>query len=220
MKETITFVICIIAYLVIGFPVLKSAFRNIKRGDIFDEYFLMCVASIGAFCIGEYEEAIMVMILYRIGQFLQTRAVEKSRSSIEELIKSKHAEDNVGSDEALEIAEDATIFRGNTEEYITKIARIYSPVVVVCAVLIAIVPSIVTGEWGRWIHTGLTFLVISCPCAMVISIPIAFYSGIGAASANKILFKGSNYLEALSKVEESAITDVPNKLCGVNIAKG
>lgn len=276
--------ICIVVYLVVAWPILRTAARNIKHGDIFDENFLMVVASIGAFCVGEYEEALSVMVLYRIGEYLQQRAVGKSRRAISELMNIRpdyaNIEDGtelkkldpsevkvgdiivikpseripldgeviegssridtsaltgeslpedvgVGSQlcsgtinldgvlklrvtksssestasRILELVEDAAANRAKAENFITKFARVYTPIVCGLAVVIAVIPSLITGEWSEWVHRGLTFLVISCPCALVISIPLGFFGGIGAASSNGILIKGSNYLEALSKAD-------------------
>ncbi|MDO5331041.1 MAG: heavy metal translocating P-type ATPase [Bacillota bacterium] len=276
----------IILYIIIGWPIIKKAVRNILRAkDIFDENFLMCVASIGSICVGEAEEALMVMLLYRIGEFLQAKAVGKSRRAISDLMdimpdyanvlladgqtEKKNPSDfkvgdvivvlpgeripldgeiiegtsridtaaltgeslpldaEIGSsvqsgtinlDGALKVkvtksskestaskiinlVEDAASNRAQAENFITKFARIYTPVVCACALLIAIVPPLIVGGWADWIHRGLTFLVISCPCALVISIPLGFFGGIGCASNHGILIKGSNYLEALSKAE-------------------
>jgi len=287
MEEKLTPVF-IIAYIIVGWPILKTAARNIfKRKDIFDENFLMCVASIGSICVGEASEALMVMLLYRIGEFLQSKAVGKSRRAISDLMnirpdfanllkdeqkneteKVDPSKVNVGdlililpgervpldgeviegtsridtaaltgeslpvdveagsilqsgtinldgvlklkvtktSDEStasriLELVEDAAANRAQAENFITKFARIYTPVVCLCALVLAVVPPLFVGGWADWIHRGLTFLVISCPCALVISIPLGFFGGIGCASSKGILIKGSNYLEALSKAE-------------------
>ena len=276
----------IILYVIVGWPILKKAARNIfKRKDIFDENFLMCVASIGSICVGEAEEALMVMLLYRIGEFLQNKAVGKSRRAISDLMdimpdyanvlradgsteRVKPEEVKVGDtivilageripldgeviegmsriDEAaltgeslpvnvepglevrsgtinldgvlkvkvtklagdstatriVELVEDAAANRAQAENFITKFARIYTPAVCACALLIAVIPPLIVGGWAGWIHRGLTFLVISCPCALVISIPLGFFGGIGCASSHGILVKGSNYIEALSKAD-------------------
>ena len=284
--EEILTPVFIILYVIVGWPILKKAARNIfKRKDIFDENFLMCVASIGSICVGEASEALMVMLLYRIGEFLQDKAVGKSRRAISDLMdimpdyanvlradgsteRVKPEEVKVGDtivilageripldgeviegmsriDEAaltgeslpvnvepglevrsgtinldgvlkvkvtklagdstatriVELVEDAAANRAQAENFITKFARIYTPAVCACALLIAVIPPLIVGGWAGWIHRGLTFLVISCPCALVISIPLGFFGGIGCASSHGILVKGSNYIEALSKAE-------------------
>ena len=274
-------------YLFAAWPILKTAFRNIRRGDVFDENFLMIVASIGAFCVGEYEEALSVMILYRIGEYLQDKAVGKSRKAISDLMNIRPDYANLAADNSsetkkvdpselkegdmilvlpgeripadgiiiegssridtaaltgeslpadvepgaelysgtvnldavlkvkvtkpsdqstaariLELVEDAAASRADAERFITKFARIYTPLVCGLALVIAVLPPLIlSGGWTDWIHRGLTFLVISCPCALVISIPLGFFGGIGGASSKGILIKGSNYIEALSKVD-------------------
>lgn len=271
------------AYLIAGGKILVTAFKNILRGEIFDENFLMCAATLGAMAIGEYPEAVMVMVLYRLGEYFQDKAVAKSRKSITELmdIRPDHAnvEENgeivtkspdkvkindiiivkagekipldgtvtegkavvdtsaltgesvpreiTAGDAALsgcintnglikirvtkeftestvskilELVEHANSKKAKTENFITKFAHYYTPVVVFGALLLAIVPPLVTGTaFNIWIERALTFLVISCPCALVISVPLGFFAGIGGASRNGILIKGSNYLELLSK---------------------
>ena len=278
--------IYIIAYLIAGFFVLKSSFKNILKGKIFDENFLMSIATIGAICIKEYPEAVMVMILYLLGEHFQDKAVDKARDSITDLIdiKSEYAniEENgeikqitpeivsIGSIIIVKPGEkipiDGIIIQGNsqidissltgesmpvnakvndivlsgsinisgllkikttkiyaestaakilklvenseknkskTENYITKFAQIYTPIVVLCAIMIVVIPLIIQGSMfiSEWINRALTFLVISCPCAFVISVPLTFYAGIGCASKHGILIKGSNYIEQLSKTD-------------------
>lgn len=278
-------VIEIIIYLIIGFPILKKAVTNIRYGEIFDENFLMTIASIASICIGEVSEAIMVMVLYRIGEYLQKRAVNNSRKSIMDLIDitpsfanlllesgdtkevkpeelkvddiivikagervpvdgivisgssridtaaltgesmpmdaSKGVEvlsgsinldgvlnvrvERIASDSTAEriqqLVETAAINRANTENFITKFAKIYTPAVCAIALLIAVVPGIITGDFSTWIGKAVIMLVVSCPCALVISIPLGFFGGIGGASKHGILIKGGNYLEALSKAD-------------------
>ncbi len=272
------------AYLVIGFPIIKEAVENLFHGQVFDENFLMTVASVGAIAIGEYSEALMVMTLYRIGEYLQDRAVDKSRRAITELIdirpdyanipdnhdlkKVDPSEIKVGDtivvlpgeripadctvlegfsriDTAaltgesmpvdvepgasvcsgcvnldgllklrvdkevsqstaariLDLVENAAFNRAKTENFITKFARYYTPIVCAIAVLTAVVPSLVTGDWPGWIRRAVIMLVVSCPCALVISIPLGFFGGIGGASKKGILIKGGNYLETLSKAD-------------------
>ena len=284
MSDTVLLIICIVIYLIVGFPILKTAARNILHGEVFDENFLMCVASIGSFFVGEYEESIMVMLLYRIGEFLQDRAVDKSRRAITDLMDIRPDYANVEKDGELEkvspdtlsvgdiivikpgervpadgiviegssridaaaitgeslpvdvseksevysgtinldgllkvrvsaaaeestasrilnLVEDAAASRAKSEKFITKFARIYTPAVCGCALALAVIPPLIFGDWNSWIYRALTFLIISCPCALVISIPLGFFAGIGGASSRGILIKGGNYLEALSKAE-------------------
>ena len=288
LEGTWQLVVCIIAYLLAGFSVLKEAIENIAHGEIFDENFLMTVASIGAFCIGEYPEAVAVMLLYEIGEWLQDKAVGSSRASIKALVNVRPdhanlikgeevatvaAEDvsvgdiilvrpgervpldgeviegtssvdtsaltgeslprewTVGSaalagcvnqngllkirvtkpygdssvSRIMALVEDAQDNKAQPERFITRFARVYTPVVCGIAVLVAILPPLFgLGAWSTFIHKALAFLVISCPCALVISVPLSFFSGIGCASHNGILMKGSNYLEMLSKAEIAA----------------
>lgn len=276
------FLIFMAAYLIAGGEVLLNAIRNILRGEIFDENFLMSIATIGALAIGEYPEAVMVMILYRVGEYFQDKAVEKSKHSITELmdIRPDHAnlekdgeiiiksprEINVNEviivkagekipldgeviegkavldtsaltgesiphevktgdavlsgcintnglikirvtkefgestvSKILELVEHASTQKAKTENFIRKFARYYTPVVVFGALVLAIFPPLLTGtDFNIWIQRALTFLVISCPCALVISVPLTFFAGIGGASKQGILIKGSSYLELLS----------------------
>lgn len=271
------------AYLIAGGDVLLTALKNIKKGDFFDENFLMGVATLGAFAIGEYPEAVMVMVLYQIGEYYQHKAVEKSRRSVTELmdIRPDYANIEEGGglvrkspeeiktgdiivvcagekipldgvvvegeasvdtsaltgesvprnikeggnavsgcintngllkirvtkefrestvSKILELVENASAKKAKAENFITKFAKYYTPAVVLGAVLLAVLPPLVTGaDFAIWIKRALTFLVISCPCALVISVPLGFFAGIGGASRNGILVKGSCYLEALSK---------------------
>ena len=277
--------IVLVIYLVLGWKVLLTAGRNILHGDVFDENFLMCVATIGALCVGEYEEAIMVMLLYRIGEYLQDKAVDKSRRAISDLMDIRPDYANVQKDgewvhedpeniavgteilvkpgeripvdgvvtegasrldtaaltgeslpvdvsegsevhsgtinldgvlkvrttvpaeestaaRILDLVENAAASRAKTESFITKFARYYTPIVCGLAVILAVVPPLLFhGVWSDWIHRALAFLVVSCPCALVISIPLGFFGGIGGASSKGILIKGGNYLEALSKAD-------------------
>lgn len=281
--EIISMIAYIFAYLIIGFDVLKKALRNIFHGEIFDENFLMLIATIGAICIKEFPEAIAVMLLYQIGEEFQSIAIGKSRNAIKELIKikpefanvkrngeiiqvkpedveigeiiviksgekvpldgrvekgtsmldtktitgesvprkineqeliysgsinlnailevrvTKKFEDSTVS-KILELVEEATSKKAKTEKFITKFAKYYTPIVCLLALCLAIVPPLVfKQEWLSWVYRALVFLVISCPCALVISVPLGFFGGIGGASKKGILIKGSNYLENLSK---------------------
>lgn len=277
----------IVPYLVIGYDVLWSALRNIFHGQIFDEKFLMAIATIGAFATGEYPEASAVMIFYQIGELFQGIAVGKSRKSIAALmdIRPDFAnvirdgnENNVSPEEVsigetiivrpgekipldgeiidgetsvntaaltgeslpvdkrkgdkvisgtinlsgviyiktestygestvskiLELVENSSEKKAKAENFITKFARYYTPAVVISAILLAVVPPLFAGEWSVWINRALIFLVVSCPCALVVSVPLSFFGGIGGASRDGILIKGANYLEVLSKVDTVA----------------
>lgn len=273
------------AFLVSGGDVVKKAVMNIARGQIFDENFLMSVATIGAFLVGEYPEGAAVMLFYQVGEWFQAYAVNKSRKNIRELmdIRPDYANvkrgdeiitcmpEEVAIDETilvkpgeripldgvvlkgtttldtmaltgesipreafpgenvisgcvnltgvievcvtkafgestvskiLELVENASSRKSESENFISKFARYYTPTVVGLAVLLAVIPPLVTGAgWYMWIYRALSFLVVSCPCALVISIPLSFFGGLGGASKAGILIKGSNYLEALSKTE-------------------
>ena len=274
----------LIPYFVIGWDILWKAVRNISRGQVFDENFLMCVATIGALVLGEYSEAVGVMLFYQVGELFQSYAVGKSRRSISQLMDIRPDVANVERDgrilevdpdevavgetivvrpgekipldgvvlegasaidtaaltgesaprdvsvnsellsgcvnltgllkvrvtkefgqstvaKILDLVENASAKKAKAENFITKFARYYTPAVVCSALALAVIPSLVTGEWGVWVHRALTFLVISCPCALVISIPLSFFGGIGGASAQGILVKGGNYLELLAKTE-------------------
>ena len=273
------------AYILIGKEILMTAFKNILKGDFFDENFLMAVASIGAFAIGEYPEAVAVMLFYQIGEYMQGRAVASSRKSITGLMDIRPDTANKKTEEGLlvvaaedvktgdiifvkagekvpldgivtkgsstmdtkaltgeslprdvstgeqvlsgsingqgllevevtkefsestaskiiELVQNASGRKAKTENFITKFAHYYTPAVVGLAVLIAVVPPYLLslGTFSEWLYRALVFLVISCPCALVISIPLGFFGGIGAASSQGILIKGSNYLEALNAV--------------------
>ena len=275
----------LIPYFVIGWDILYKAVRNIKNGQVFDENFLMTVATFGAFGIGEYSEAVAVMLFYQVGELFQSYAVNRSRQSITELmdicpeyanieedgqLKQVDPDDvqvgdiivvkageripldgkvvfgdsmvdtsaltgesvprkaSVGDDvisgcvngsgllrvqvtkefddstvaKILELVENASSKKAQVENFITRFARYYTPVVVVGAVILAVLPPLVFGQsWAEWVRRACTFLVISCPCALVISVPMSFFSGIGAASRRGVLIKGSNYLEALSEMD-------------------
>ena len=277
------FLVFFAAYLIAGSDVLLLAWKNILRGAVFDENFLMSLATIGAIAIGEYPEAVMVMVLYQIGEYFQHKAVAKSRKSITELmdirpdyanveingkiekkspeeiniddiiivsagekipldgvivegqavvdtsaltgepvprqlksgdtavsgcintngvikikVTRKYGESTVA--KILKLVEEADSKKAKAENFITKFARVYTPAVVAGAVVLALIPPIfVDGQFGVWFSRALTCLVISCPCALVISVPLSFFAGIGGASKHGILIKGSCYLEALSK---------------------
>ena len=275
-----------ISYVLAGGDVVKRAFDNIKEGEVFDENFLMAVASIGAFLIGEAPEGVAVMLFYQVGEMFQSYAVGQSRRSIANLMdirpdyanvlrndeivtispeevgigeiiivkagervpldgivvegnsmldtsaltgESLPREVTAGSEllsgcininglisakvtkpfsestvnKILELVENASSRKSKSEKFITKFARVYTPVVVVIAVILAVIPPLVLKDatFSQWIYRALSFLVVSCPCALVISVPLSFFGGIGGASKNGILVKGSNYLEAMAKTE-------------------
>ena len=277
-------VLFLLSYFLVGWPILQKAVKNLFYGQVFDENFLMAIATVGAFALGEYSEGVAVMLFYQIGEFFQNYAVNKSRKSISGLMdirpdyanltKGKKVERvapeevkpgdvimvtsgekipldgevvrgnslvdtsaitgeavprevSVGDDvvsgcvnlsgvlyikvsrefgqstvaKILDLVEKASSKKAPVEQFITKFARYYTPAVVISAVLIAAVPPLLGSSigFGGWIYRALTFLVISCPCALVISVPLSFFGGIGAASRNGILVKGSNYLQALAE---------------------
>ena len=279
-------VLFIISYIIVGFEIITKAFRNIFRGEVFDENFLMTVATIGAFGIGEFPEAVAVMLFYQIGELFQSYAVDKSRKSIANLMAIRPDYANVyrngkveklNPDEVkigetiiakpgekipldgiilegkttldtkaltgesmpreavegdeilsgcinlngvikvevtkefgestvskiLNLVENASSKKSKSENFITKFAKYYTPIVVILAVFLAILPPLLVPNqnFSDWLYRALSFLVVSCPCALVISIPLSFFGGIGGASKIGILIKGSNYLEALSNVE-------------------
>ena len=271
----------LVPYLVLGFEIISDAIIKLLHGELFDEYFLMTVASIGALCIGEYPESVAVMLFFRIGECFEDYAVDKSRRSIAELmdirpdyacvevdgvlqkfdpntipvgtvitvtpgeripldgvimdgessvdtsaltgesmprtvkkgqqvvsgcvnlsgvlrirVSSTYKESTVS--KMLELVEHSANSKSRREALVTRFAKVYTPVVVALAVLLAVIPSLVDGNWLEWIRRALIFLVISCPCALVISVPLSFFRGIGCASKHGILIKGSTYLEALA----------------------
>ena len=284
-NELINNLIFIISYIIVGFEILKKAIRNILKGKVFDENFLMSVATLGAFGIGEFPEAVAVMLFYQIGELFQSYAVDKSKKSIASLMdirpdfanvyrngkiekvnpnevkigetiivkpgekipldgvieegtstldtkaltgesipKEVTLKDEVLSgcinlnsvikikvekefekstvSQILDLVENASSKKSKSENFITKFAKYYTPIVVIIALILAIVPPlIIGGDFLSWIYRALSFLVVSCPCALVISIPLSFFGGIGGASKMGVLIKGSNYLEALSNVE-------------------
>lgn len=277
-------IIFLIAYIIIGRDILIRAAKNIRNGQIFDENFLMSIATIGAFLVGEYPEGVAVMLFYQVGELFQSYAVDKSRNSITELmdiypeyanVKRGDTIEEVDPDEVeiddiivikpgekvpldcviingnttldtkaltgesipreaavgdalisgciningvvearvtkefgestvtkiLDLVENASSKKAEAENFITKFAKYYTPVVVICAVTLAFIPPLFVGDFGTWVYRALSFLVISCPCALVISIPLSFFGGLGGASKCGVLIKGSNYLEALAKTE-------------------
>ena len=285
-NEWINIGIYIISYLIVGLEIILKAIKNIFRGEVFDENFLMTIATIGAFIIGEFPEAVAVMLFYQVGELFQSYAVDKSRKSITslmdirpdfaniknngEIVKVDPNEINVGDtiivkpgekvpldgiiiegnsmidtsaltgesvpreisvgddilsgcinqngvlevkvtkkfgestvSKILDLVENASSKKSKSENFISKFAKYYTPIVVIIAILLAIIPPIIFKgtDFTEWLYRALTFLVVSCPCALVISIPLGFFGGIGGASKLGVLVKGSNYLEALSKTE-------------------
>ena len=284
-NKVVNDILFIISYIIVGKEILEKAFKNITRGKVFDENFLMTVATLGAFLIGEYPEAVAVMLFYQIGELFQNYAVDKSRKSVAALmdirpdyanllddgkeIKVNPEKVNIGDviiikpgekipidgvviegntslntfaltgetvprevgkkDEVLsgsinneglikvkttkkfsdstvskilDLVENASSKKSNSENFISKFAKYYTPIVVVIALTLCIFPPIILNQkFTTWIYRGLSFLVVSCPCALVVSIPLSFFGGIGASSKIGVLIKGSNYLESLSKTE-------------------
>ncbi len=285
-SDLINKLLYLIAYLIVGLEIVIKAIKNIFKGNVFDEHFLMAIATIGAIAIGEYPEAVAVMLFYQVGELFQDYAVDKSRKSIASLMdirpdvayvkkngkieklspedvkigetivvkpgekvpldgkiiegksmvdtsaltgESVPVEVNVGDNilsgtinknglltikvekefgestvsKILDLVENASSRKSKSENFITKFAKYYTPIVVIIAIMLAIIPPFVfsLGEFREWLYRALTFLVVSCPCALVISIPLGFFGGIGGASKKGILVKGSNYLEALSSTE-------------------
>jgi len=280
----VRFVLFFAAFLVAGLDVLINAVRNIAYGQVFDEEFLMTIATIGAFCVGEYPEGAAVMLFFQVGELFQSYAVNKSRKSISDLmdirpdfanvltdgqtikkdpydvkvgetivinpgervpldavvLKGQSSLDtsaltgeslprDIGADSEilsgciningvitakvtkeygestvnriLDLVENASNKKSKSEKFITKFARVYTPAVCGVAVALAVVPSIITGEWSVWVYRALSFLVVSCPCALVISVPLSFFGGLGGASRQGVLVKGSNYLETMAQVK-------------------
>ena len=283
-NKIVLFVIYLVPYLVIGYDIVYKAARNISHGQVFDENFLMMIATFGAFCVGEYSEAVAVMLFYQVGELFQGYAVGKSRQSISDMMdicpeyanieedgvlkqvdpddvevgsiivvkpgeripldgivvegeslidtaaltgesvpRSAKAGDEIISGcvngsgtlkvkttkefddstvaKILELVENASSKKAKVENFITRFAKYYTPVVTISAVILAILPPLILGGgWAEWIQRACIFLVISCPCALVISVPLGFFGGIGAASKIGVLVKGSNYLEAVAEM--------------------
>lgn len=300
-----------VSYGIIAWDILWTAIKNICRGKVFDEQFLMAIASIGAFCIGEYPEAVAVMLFYQIGETFQTVAVGKSRASIAKLMELRpetatvirggqahtvspedvalgeiimvrpgqripldglvlRGESNVDNSaltgesvpvfaeagmhvlsggvnqtgvlyimveslyaqstvaKILELVEHASEKKARSERFITRFSRWYTPCVVICAVLLAFVPPAFVGDFAGWVHRALVFLVVSCPCALVVSVPLSFMGGIGGAARQGILIKGADALEALARVDTVAFDKTgtltkgvfkPAEICPVNVSR-
>ncbi|NMB29893.1 MAG: HAD-IC family P-type ATPase, partial [Clostridiales bacterium] len=285
VSEITIAIVYIGSYILIGIEVLESAIRGVVKGSLFNENFLITIASIGAFAIGEYPEAVAVMLLYQIGEILQDKAAGKSRKSIEDLLelkvdkavliedgelvekhpseiaigsqivvkageripldgilvkgdasvdtsaltgesmpRSTHEGDEVlagfinidglltievtrqysesTASKILEMVQESTSKKAKTERFITRVAKVYTPIVVIVAALVAFLPPLLMSgqSFSDWLYRALIFLVVSCPCGVVISVPMGFFGGIGAASKHGILVKGSTYLESLKNV--------------------
>lgn len=283
-SNVVTLPVHVAAYLLLGVKILWTAFRNLTKGHVFDENFLMSIATLGAFAIGDYPEAVGVMLFYRIGEFFEEKAVAKSRGQIMEAVdlrpevvnlETKNGVQVIGAGEAkvgdillvrpgdripldgvilegesridtspitgepvpvhrtvgdavmsgcvntsgqlklrvekvleesmvtriLDSVENAAASKPKIDRFITRFAKIYTPVVVAVAAATAVLPSLLTGDWDYWVYTALSFLVMSCPCALVLSVPLAFFSGIGAGSREGILFKGGLSIEAMSGIK-------------------
>lgn len=181
------YLICFgISYILVGFSVVRDAMLGILNGYIFNENLLMSIASLGAFAIKEYHEGCAVMILYTIGEMLQARAIEKSRSNLASTLKEDHKP-----------------IKSSSEKFITKFARIYTPIVCLIAIMIVVVPPLfMHGQWNEWLHRGLSALVVSCPCAIVVSVPLCFFGGIGACSKEGIYVDDSSCIEKLKEYSD------------------
>lgn len=308
INKWILFVIYLVPYIIIGYDIVFKAFRNISHGQVFDENFLMMIATFGAFGVGEYSEAVAVMLFYQVGELFQAYAVGKSRKSISDMmdicpeyanIETENGLEQIDPDDVeigsiivikpgekipldgvvvegesfvdtaaltgesvprkvsvgdeiisgcvngsttlkvettkefddstvakiLELVENASSKKAHVENFITRFAKYYTPVVTIGAVALAIIPPLFFGgQWSDWIQRACIFLVISCPCALVISVPLGFFGGIGAASRIGILVKGSNYLEALAEMstivfdKTGTLTKGEFKVSGINAA--
>ena len=286
LSNDVTLIMFLVVYMIVGSDVIKSAVHNILRGQVFDEQFLMTLATVCAFLVGAYPEGAAVMLFYQIGELFQSYAVYNSRKSIAELMDirpdyanvirngeiEKVSPDDVHIDDIivvkpgekipldgivtegnsaldtkaltgesvprdiksgdeilsgcinltgnlsikvtkifgestvskiLDLVENAGSKKAKTENFITRFARYYTPIVVICAVALALVPSFILGfdHFSTWVYRAMVFLVVSCPCALVISVPLSFFGGLGASSKNGVLVKGSNYLEVVSKID-------------------
>ena len=224
VPEAYELYVLVLAYLLLGLRIVWKSLQNIFKGNLFDENFLMTIATLGAFAIKAWEEAVGVMFFYRLGEYFEHRATEKSRQQIMAVVDMRPEVVNLVIDggvntsamlkvkvqkvlaesmvtKILNSVEHAAANKPVIEKFITRFARIYTPCVVAIALVVAVVPSLITGAWQKWIYTALTFLVISCPCALVLSVPLSYFSGIGAGSRQGILFKSGLAMEALKKVK-------------------
>ncbi|MBR2546681.1 MAG: hypothetical protein IKF07_00595 [Eubacterium sp.] len=213
MPDPALIVLFLIPYITVGYDIIRKALLGIKNGQVFDENFLMMVATIGAIVLGEYGEGVAVMLLYQIGEFFQSYAVGKSRKAIFDLMETRPDHIELEHDDRL-------MEKSGSEKLITRIARVYTPVVCCAALVTAVVPPLfimITGNgaenyagtgaiWSDWILRACTFLVISCPCAIVISIPLCFSAAIGGACSKGIFVKGDSSLEKLSSEGISGVS--------------
>lgn len=184
----------VVAYILVGFEVVRDALEGIINGKIFDENFLMTIASLGAFVLKEYSEGVAVMLLFAIGEHVQGLAVSKSRRSIDAILSKKH--------ETYTLPRHYDNEKSQTEEFITKFAKVYTPAVCLISLLIVVVPPLLfQAQWQEWIHRGLAALVVSCPCAIVISIPLCYSAGIGACSRQGIFVKNTSSLDDIEKCD-------------------
>lgn len=189
------YLICyIIAYLMVGFDVVRDAADSVIHGKIFDENFLMSFASIGAFAIKEYTEGVAVMLLFTVGEFVQGLAVSKSRRSIDSIFSQKH--------DSYTLPRHYDNKESRTEKMITRFARVYTPAICIIAVAIVVVPPLLFHkEWQEWLHRGLAALVVGCPCAIVISVPLCYSAGIGACSRKNIFVKNTSTLDEINNCD-------------------
>ncbi len=178
------YLICFgISYLLVGFGIVRDAILGVLAGYIFNENLLMSIASLGAFAIKEYHEGCAVVILYTIGELMQQRAIEKSRRNL-----------------ASNLGADHEPVQSSSEKFITRFAMVYTPIVCAISILIIVIPPLfLKGEWNEWLHRGLSALVVSCPCAIVVSVPLCFFGGIGACSKEDIFVSDSACIEKMSK---------------------
>lgn len=190
-----------ISYLLVGFSVIKEAVEGIIKGNIFNECFLMAVASLGAFAIKEYTEGCAVVLLYTVGEYMQSAALARSRNSIYRVLDEKG------------ISSDCDEKNSKTEKFISRFAKIYTPAVCLIAGLIIVIPPLFFGgEWSEWLYRGLSALVTACPCAIVISVPLGFYGGISACLKRGIFVRDSNQLESLAGGSvKAALSDSSSK---------
>lgn len=184
----------LVSYMLVGFSVVRNALEGVIKGRIFDENFLMSIASLGAFALGEYSEGVAVMLLFTIGEHVQGTAVARSRRSINNILSQKH--------ETYTLPRHYDNEQSDTEQFITKFARVYTPLVCLISVLIVVIPPLLfSKEWQEWIHRGLAALVVSCPCAIVISIPLCYSGGIGACSKQGIFVKYTSTIDDIAKCD-------------------
>lgn len=193
----------LISYLMVGFGVVRDAVEGVIHGRILDENFLMTVASIGAFAIKEYTEGVAVMLLFNIGEFVQGLAVSRSRSSIDKIFAEKH--------ETYTLPRHYDNEESFTEKAITKFARVYTPAICIIAVAIVIIPPLfLKAEWHEWLHRGLAAIVVGCPCAIVISVPLCYSAGIGSCSGNSVFVKNTSTMDEINNCD-TIITYEENK---------